>query len=109
MCPPCTLWAVKRGASAAHLESGCDMQEVRPVGEGTHGKLHPEGRQEEPPLLRTLDGAQPSVYCDIMPMTTRQPFWASARVHVVNMSPPTLSHTRSTPCQQQQQQTPLNP
>ncbi len=50
-----------------------------------------EGRQ-------TFEGAQPSVYWDIMPMTTRRPPCARAREHVVNMSPPTLSQIRSNPC-----------
>lgn len=50
-----------------------------------------EGRQ-------TFEGAQPSVYWDIMPMTTRRPPCARAREHVVNMSPPTLSKIRSNPC-----------
>lgn len=45
-----------------------------------------------------FEAAQPSEYWDIMPMTMRRPPCASARVHVVNMSPPTLSHIKSMPC-----------
>ena len=54
-----------------------------------------EAQQDGAP---TCEGAQPSEYWLIMPMTTRRPPCASARVHTVNMPPPTLSQIRSMPC-----------
>lgn len=49
--------------------------------------------------MLTCEAPQPSEYWDIMPMTMRRPPCANARVHVMNMSPPTLSQIRSMPCE----------